>query len=108
MTFPHVTTPNEVRYGYGLEIRNYSDAKLVKHGGSIKGVSAHMARLKDFTAIVLINLAEVDAEGILLTALTHVAKLPDQDKVITEYKLTSEQIAKYAGTYESDEGQKID
>lgn len=109
MTSSHVITPNEAEYGYGLQIRNNSGVKIVGHGGSIKGVSAHMATTKEYSVAVLINLAEVDAEGIAMTALHHVLGIHDPEESITaEYDVTADQLAKYVGHYESDEGQMLE
>lgn len=109
MTETKNIAPNDVEYGYGLQIRHRSGKKIVGHGGSIKGVSAHMAYADDYSVALLINLAEVNAENIAMTALHHVLGIPSPEPVFEEeYAVTEEDLAKYSGSYGSNEGQAVE
>lgn len=108
MTTTHIVGPNDVEYGYGLQLRNYPEVKIVGHGGSIKGVSAHMATAKDYSVAVLVNLAEVNAEDMAMTALHHVLGIPNPKlDIVAEHPVSESQLQQYVGAYASDEGQKL-
>lgn len=110
MTTPHVFLPTGKAYGYGLQIDPEQEFRLFGHGGSIKGVSSHMkvAPEAGMTVIVLMNIADAPAEDIAMRTLKRLLGLPVTAEPLPEYRLASEHLSKYAGHYESAEGQRAE
>lgn len=109
MTSPHFVTPNDVQYGYGLTIGCEYGIDVFGHGGGIKGVSSFIlvAPKEDLTICVLINIAEAAAEDMALTAMKHLLDLQEQETDDYAYPISKENLTKYIGIYETDEGQKV-
>ncbi len=109
MTEPHIRCDYNKFYGYGLMIQpDYFGAKLIEHGGSMKGVSAHLAILPErgITAVALANL-----KGTPLQRLTHSAlnvaeerELEASSVVYRDYPIEAERLKEYVGRYLSGEG----
>lgn len=109
MMSPQVTMPTGKRYGYGLEVvPDHRGVKLAGHGGSIKGVSAHImvAPEAGFTATALLNIQNAPAQEAALAAMNGALGLPLDAWTYTypAYELAPERLAEYAGTYKSNEG----
>lgn len=109
MTHPHVTTPNDIQYGYGLTIGQEAGVQVFGHGGGIKGVSSFMlvAPKEELTICVLINIAEAAAEDMALTAMKHLLQLQEEQEEDQTYELSMKEAKRYIGKYESAEGQKV-
>ncbi|WP_217588270.1 serine hydrolase domain-containing protein [Lentibacillus saliphilus] len=127
MTTSHVTTPNGSQYGYGLQVDAMDNQKFVGHGGSIKGVSSNMqwAIDDDLTGIVLINIADADAAGILKTTMKHLIRSDEEAPTETAFSgvgkhkegahtikgtpvMMDKQLARFTGVYRSGEGQNAE
>lgn len=108
MTAPQVTLPNGNQYGYGLQVREHGGIHFVGHGGSIKGVSSNIqcAPDKGLTVCVLMNIADVDAEGMAFMAMDHLLDIPS-DTELPDYPMTTRELEKYTGHYQTMEGQEV-
>lgn len=111
MASVQATMPTGEHYGYGLQLGRHHGIPLFGHGGSIKGVSSHMKVMEkeELTVSVLVNLAEVAAEDLALTALDHILGIQSAKTDRPEVcKVEQGQMEKFAGVYESAEGQKAE
>ncbi|MBO1005435.1 serine hydrolase domain-containing protein [Pseudogracilibacillus auburnensis] len=110
MLTAYCTTPNENQYGYGMMIGNYNGVDVVGHGGGVKGVSSYMllAKKEGITITVLTNIAEVAAENLALTVFRYLLDLEEPKLGQSAYQLSTEELTKYSGIYQSHEGQKIE
>ncbi|MDY0404854.1 serine hydrolase domain-containing protein [Virgibacillus sp. 179-BFC.A HS] len=107
MTAPVAVLPTSGSYGYGIDINRFQQIDHFGHGGSIKGVSANFQVIKelDITASILINMAEVPAEAMLLSAIRTLLELPEKaETTVVNYPLSSEALRKFIGNYLSAEG----
>ncbi|WP_243292220.1 serine hydrolase domain-containing protein [Bacillus sp. FJAT-47783] len=110
MTTQQVMMPTGNWYGYGLHVDKHDDIKILGHGGSIKGVSSHMkvAKEQGITVVVLMNISKVGVKDLAETALNHTLGIPkSKNDDLIEYKLTSQQLNKFVGIYQSAEGIKL-
>ncbi len=95
-------------YGYGLEIRQIDDLKVMEHGGSLPGVSSNIAFSYEAEAavIVLCNTLDVPV-GVISDALfrAYNGKSPvDSRDLWQETRWSPETVRAAAGTYVSGEG----
>lgn len=109
MTTPHVTLPTGRRYGYGLDVNpDYHGVTLTGHSGGIKGVSAHISVAIEagITAAALANLQNVPTDQVTLAATNALLGLPltERKQSYPEATVAPEQLAQYAGLYQSAEG----
>src|SRR5690625_1270448 len=110
---PHVEYEPGKFYGYGFRVTpNYLDGcTLIDHGGGLKAVSSMMCLIpeKEFTGVVLTNLADVPADKLLLGAVHERFDQPFDFSPIN-YKMINvprEVLEKVQGTYASGEGMKV-
>ncbi|HHY16698.1 MAG TPA: beta-lactamase family protein [Firmicutes bacterium] len=99
-------------YGFALKITpDYSGVTLVEHGGGQPGVSSNFGFVPEanLAVAVLTNVSDVPAESIWLTALNTALGLPIDLKRSHEphYSMSSEDMASFCGTYQSDEGSEF-
>lgn len=110
MTSPAVSLPNGGDYGYGIEINSIGEYTRFGHGGSIKGVSSNFQVIqeKGISASILINMAEVPAESILISALNTILEIPDKQSFKKDQVLSAEtlDLSIFTGSYQSGEGNK--
>ncbi len=110
MTACHVTCDLDTFYGYGLEITpDYYGTRLVEHGGSCKGVSAHLAILPErgITAVGLANIVGAPTSRLIHALLNDVqGRAVDSDHcpAYETHQVTEETMQQYIGRYHSDEG----
>lgn len=110
MTSSAFSLPNGGDYGFGIEINPIGEYIRFGHGGSIKGVSSNFQIIKEkgISASILINMADVPAEKILVSAL-HIllgisAENPfKKDDVLSGKTLN---LNLFSGMYQSGEGNK--
>ncbi|HOA71513.1 MAG: serine hydrolase domain-containing protein [Bacillota bacterium] len=102
-------------YHLGLKVTpNYAGTgvTLVEHSGGQPGVSSNFGFVpeKGITAAVLTNVDGVPAGAIWLAAVNTVLGLPldTQRSVEVDCGASPEELAKFAGFYECDEGGKVD
>jgi hypothetical protein len=98
-------------YGYGLSIQQMDDLKIIEHGGSLPGVSSHIAWSYEAEAavIVLCNTSGVPV-GIISDALMKMynAHSPIMERdIYQETQWSDKTINDAIGIYESGEGTKI-
>ncbi|NRQ55021.1 serine hydrolase [Brevibacillus sp. HD1.4A] len=112
MTLPHVICNYKKHYGYGLMVEpNYYGGTLLKHGGAIKGVAAHLAIVPErgLTAVVLANLIGTPVEKLTLTAL-NLIEGREAAEPLTKYEdycVSPERFQAYVGDYASGEGMNV-
>lgn len=109
MTKVHITAPNGLQYGYGLQVQEKDGYKIVGHGGSNKGISSQMLICQEagLTVAALTNIADVNAGDIAMTTLLHILGI-DEEKSEATIDITTEQLQIYTGAYESLEGNQYD
>jgi len=113
MMTPHVHVGRGQYYGYGLGIQpDYQGATVIKHGGGDKGVSAHLCFVcgYDLAACSLANLAGVPSENVGMGALNAMLDVPvdEPPEQFPEYPLGEAQLERFAGTYSSGEGARLE
>ncbi len=113
MAAPYFPCGRSQYYGYGLVIRpGYHGVTLVEHGGSLKGVSSHFGFIpeRNLTASVVANLQGIPASKIWLGAMNLLLGLPVDTPRSREpeYEASQEELARFAGSYVSGEGARID
>ncbi|NQF16292.1 beta-lactamase family protein [Brevibacillus sp. HB1.3] len=112
MIYPHVQISYGRYYGYGLSIQpDYYGGTLIKHGGAIKGVAAHLAIVPErgITSMALANLIGSPVEKATLTALHAVEGRPlnTPQYQFETYSVPTAQLGEYVGRYVSGEGVDI-
>ncbi|MGI6660366.1 MAG: serine hydrolase domain-containing protein [Bacillota bacterium] len=112
---PMYAVDRNTYYHFALKVTpNYADTgvTLVEHSGGQPGVSSNSGFVpeKGITVAVLTNVGEVPAAAIWLAAVNTVLGLPidAQRSVEVDSGASSEELARFAGLYESDEGGKLD
>lgn len=108
MSQPVVEVSPGVGYGYGLMIRaGHHGARVVHHGGSTKGVGAHLAMVPEagVTCVVLTNITGCPVQEFAFTGLNAALGLPLATPAHRYDPATvdRETLASYTGTYRSDE-----
>ncbi|MFD1414453.1 serine hydrolase domain-containing protein [Oceanobacillus jeddahense] len=110
MISPAFSLPNGGDYGYGIEINSIGEYTRFGHGGGIKGVSSNfqVIREKGISASILINMADVPAEKILVTALNIILGIPNEEPFKESNILPGEALnwRIFSGVYQSGEGDK--
>ncbi|MDN3019058.1 serine hydrolase [Paenibacillus sp. BSR1-1] len=96
-------------YGYALEVTpNYHGFTLVEHSGGQPGVSSNFGFIpeQNLVVAVLTNVSDVPAKDIWLEAVNYAIGIPLEEKRNTELSvdLSEEQLKKFVGTYQSEEG----
>ncbi len=112
MTRPHIRCNYGRYYGYGLMVHpDYFGGTLLKHGGAIKGVAAHLAIVPErgITAVVLANLVGTPVEKLTLAALNGVEGRPlgAAFETYEECSVPAERLPEYVGRYVSGEGMDV-
>lgn len=109
MMTPVLQVPTGEHYGYGLKLYNHRGYSMVGHPGNIKGGSAYILLAQDLgmTIAVLMNIGEVSAENVALTAFEHLVGLPEKPLATRKDKLSNEKLNTYVGLYQSAEGRRI-
>ncbi|WP_223592493.1 serine hydrolase domain-containing protein [Neobacillus bataviensis] len=96
-------------YGYAFEVTpNYHGFTLVEHSGGQPGVSSNFGFIPEHNLIaaVLTNVSDVSAKDIWLEAVNYALGIPLEEKRNTELSvdLSEEQLKKFVGKYQSEEG----
>jgi len=112
MRRPFHQISRKAHYCFALEtVPDYEGNALVFHGGSQPGVSAHFGFVpeKGLVAAVLTNVTSVPAKAIWQGAVNAALDLPVRQQVEIEpqYSPAQEELARLAGSYENDEGNKF-
>ncbi|GED68638.1 serine hydrolase [Brevibacillus reuszeri] len=112
MTRPHIQCNYKKYYGYGLMVEpNYYGATLLKHGGAIKGVAAHLTIVPErgITAVALANLVGTPVEKLSFAALNLLAGREADVPLVTyeEYRAATNRFTEYVGRFVSGEGMDI-
>lgn len=112
MTLPHIACNYKRYYGYGLMVEpNYYGGTLLKHGGAIKGVAAHLSIIPErgITTMALANLIGTPVEKLTLAALNLLEGREADTPLVTfeEYPASLNRFEEYAGSYVSGEGVDI-
>jgi CubicO group peptidase (beta-lactamase class C family) len=99
-------------YCYALEVTpNYGGVTLVEHGGGQPGVSSNFGFVpeENISVAVLTNVSDVPASRIWLAAVNTYLGFPidRQRSYEPEYYMTFEDMVRFCGTYECDEGSKF-
>jgi len=99
-------------YGYALEVTpDYEGVTLVEHGGGQPGVSSNFGFVPEekISVAVLTNVSDVPASRIWLAAVNSYLGLPiDRERSYEpQYETDLEDMLKFCGTYECDEGSKF-
>ena len=114
ITSPHIVTGGDGRYyGYGMMVQpDYHGRKLVEHGGNIKGVAAYFTMIpaEELVSVVLNNITGGPTGGLTLAGLNLALGLPagQQRVALPPVQLTAEAVAPMLGTFQSDEGTKVE
>ncbi|WP_152657555.1 serine hydrolase [Oceanobacillus sp. CFH 90083] len=110
MTSTAFGLPNGSDYGYGMEINSIGEYTRFGHGGSIKGVSSNfqVIREKGISASILMNMADVPAEKILVSALNTILEKRAEEPFKKSQVLSDKQVdlSIFSGLYQSAEGNK--
>src|SRR5699024_1696530 len=102
MTETFIHTPNENKYGYGLQITE--DHKVFGHGGAMKGVSSYFLvdRIHNRTIVVLMNIAEAPAGDIAEGIQNYFV---DGREEVTAIEVNN--LEEYVHTFTSNEGNTV-
>lgn len=86
-------------YGYGWFIKNLDGSKTIEHSGSTDGYQTDEIYLPDEDIFVtaLFNGFEQDMDFIILT--NDIARLATNKPLLHEFKLATDSLSKFAGTY---------
>lgn len=109
MLHPHVQVLPGQAYGYGLmTVKDGHGIMTIGHGGSWKGVSADMLLqpATGWTAVALSNLQGMPAGAITRAAMYAANRMPPETPPnrYSDYPVPVGNLARYVGTYPSDEG----
>ena len=112
MTLPHIECNYKKYYGYGLMVEpNYYGGTLLKHGGAIKGVAAHLSIVPErgITTMALANLIGTPVEKLTLAALNLLEGREADVPLVTyeEYRAATNRFEEYVGRYVSGEGMDV-
>lgn len=112
MSTPVVQVSPGVHYGYGLTIRGERHGfRVIHHGGSTKGVGAHLAVAPDAAAvsIVLTNITGCPVASFAFAGLNAALGLPLSTPVLRQQEVAAslETLVNYTGTFSSEEHQKV-
>ncbi len=112
MMKPRIPCSTFADYGYGLEIRRIGDMKVMEHGGSLPGVSSHIAFSyeSEVGAIVLCNTLDVPV-GVISDAFmkAYNGDCPvDARDAWRERAWSPETVRAAAGRYVSGEGTAVE
>jgi hypothetical protein len=112
-----VQLPSRRSYGYGLMVdATQQGLSVISHGGSIKGVSSHVAVIPELgvTAVILANMDGFASEEAGFAAVETAAGLPLERGCVPtlkalarefpEYHLDPARLGDYVGTYRSLDG----
>lgn len=112
MTKPRIPCSTFADYGYGLEIKRIDDMKVIEHGGSLPGVSSHIAFSYEAEAavIVLCNTLDVPVGAIsdaFLRACNGTSPIDRRD-LCRETRWSRGTVRAAAGRYVSGEGTVVE
>lgn len=110
MTMPRIPTRNQQFYGFGLSTSFIGDVSVIRHGGSLHGVSSHIAWSPELElgVLVLCNTSNVPVSLAADAALRCAMGLPAENTSFWRSVPWSAQTIEAAcGTYRSGEGAHI-
>lgn len=113
MMEPHVRVSRDVHYGYGLMVQpDYQGHKVVRHGGSTKGVGSNLSMLPalGLVGITLTNITGCPVEEMNLAGLNLALGLPATIPYEERGTVQADDglLQKLAGIYQSAEKVRID
>lgn len=112
MSEPVVQVSPGVHYGYGLMIRGAQHgARVIHHGGSTKGVGAHLAMVPEagVTSVVLTNITGCPVAEFAFHGVNHALGLPLDTPILQQTPVSPDEatLRSYEGTFASEELEKV-